>query len=136
MIPLEFLQRVLPTEGFYVSTIINKGEAPQQAFFSTVGELANYCLMADKNGNNVYYAVSSFEKRGNRTQKNVCLNKTLFLDIDCGPDKVDQVDNSGDPIEDKGYHDHIIWAGAPCLLGVRGGATPGRLATLGQCAQR
>ena len=103
MIPLEFLQRVLPTEGFYTSIIINSGEAPQQAFFSTVGELADYCLMADKNGNNVYYAVSSFEKKGNRTQKNVCLNKTLFLDIDCGSDKVDQVDNSGDPIEDKGY---------------------------------
>lgn len=87
MTPLEFLKRVLPTDGFYVSIIINNGGAPQQAFFATTEELADYCLMADKNGNNVYYAVSSFKARGNRKQGNVHLTKALFLDIDCGDGK-------------------------------------------------
>jgi len=84
---LTFLKRVLPDKGFYVSIIINEGGAPQQAFFPTVEELANYCLMADKNGNNVYYAVSSFNTKGKRKQDNVCLTNTLFLDVDCGDDK-------------------------------------------------
>jgi len=87
MTPLEFLKRVLPDQGFYVSIIINEGGAPQQAFFPTVEELANYCLMADKNGNNVFYAVSSFNTKGNRKQDNVYLTNTLFLDVDCGEGK-------------------------------------------------
>tara|TARA_Y100000310_G_scaffold21924_1_gene21145 strand:- start:8482 stop:11346 length:2865 start_codon:yes stop_codon:yes gene_type:complete len=84
---LTFFKRVLPTEGFYAAIIINKGEAPQQAFFSTVEELAAYCQLSDKNNNNTFYAVSSFNSRGNRKQDNVHSTKSFFLDIDCAEDK-------------------------------------------------
>lgn len=84
---LTFLKRVLPNEGFYVTIIINTGEAPQQTFFPTMEELAASCLLSDKHKQNVYYAVSSFKTRGNRKQDNVHLTKTLFLDVDCGDDK-------------------------------------------------
>jgi hypothetical protein len=37
---LSFLQRVLPSEGFYVTTVINKDAKPRQGYFSTVDDLA------------------------------------------------------------------------------------------------
>jgi|TARA_R110002096_G_scaffold307451_3_gene502182 hypothetical protein len=100
---LGFLKRVLPAEGFYCATVINDNSAPQQAFFDSVEELATNCRRYDQAGNNTYYATSTFNTRFNRTQVNSKLVKTLFIDIDCGPDKVDQVDKNGDPIPDKGY---------------------------------
>ena len=36
---LEFLQRVLPTEGFYVTTVINE-DGNRQGFYKTVKELS------------------------------------------------------------------------------------------------
>jgi len=100
---LDFLTRVLPTEGFYCAIVINAPSAPQQAFFSTVEELATHCTRVDQAGNNTYYALSTFNARGNRKQVNVKLTKALFLDIDCAPEKVNQVDTGGNPVEDKGY---------------------------------
>ena len=84
---LTFLQRVLPSKGFYATIVINNGSAPQQAFFDTVEELATSCERSDRFGNNTYYAMSSFATRTNRKQNNVLQTKTLFIDVDCGPDK-------------------------------------------------
>lgn len=84
---LDFLQWVLPTEGHYVTTVINGGGAPQQAFFGTVEELAANCQRADRFGNNTYYAISSFKQRGSRKQENVHLTKVVALDVDCAEDK-------------------------------------------------
>lgn len=83
---LSFLQHVLPTEGLYVTTVINGG-APQQAFFNTVGELASNCERSDRFGNNTYFAISSFKVRGSRKQDNVHLTKVVALDVDCAKDK-------------------------------------------------
>ena len=67
---LEFLQRVLPTEGFYVTTVINQ-DGNKQGFFRTVEELAKVSKKLDGRKNNTYFAISAFSEKGNRRQDNV-----------------------------------------------------------------
>jgi hypothetical protein len=83
---LEFLQRVLPSTGFYVTTVINDG-ARQQGSFDTVEQLAKVVVGLDARGNNTYFAISAFIAKGNRKQDNVRATKLFALDIDCGPEK-------------------------------------------------
>jgi len=85
---LEFLRRVLPSEGYVVSITLNKGQGPRQGFHSDIAALASNIDALNSAGNNVYYAVASFvDRRAGRKQENVHLIKALYLDIDCGPDK-------------------------------------------------
>jgi hypothetical protein len=84
---LNFLQRVLPSEGFYVTTVINKGQPPRQGFFSSVDDLAQAVIASDRRSNNTYFAVSSFVEKGSRKQENVRLTRVLALDVDCGETK-------------------------------------------------
>jgi hypothetical protein len=84
---LNFLQRVLPSEGFYVSAVLNKGQPPRQGFFSTVDDLAHAVIASDQRKNNTYFAVSSFIEKGSRKQENVRLTRVLSLDVDCGETK-------------------------------------------------
>jgi hypothetical protein len=83
---LEFLQRVLPSQGFYVTTVINP-DGRQQGFFDTVDELAKTCLRLDKTNNNTYFAISAFQQKGNRKQDNVRATKVVAIDVDCGEGK-------------------------------------------------
>ncbi len=83
---LEFLQRVLPEEGFYVTTVINPN-GRQQGFFQTVEELAKTCERLDKTKNNTYFAISAFREKGSRRQDNVRATKVVAIDVDCGSDK-------------------------------------------------
>jgi len=64
---LEFLQRVLPSKGFYVTTVINK-DGNRQGFFDSVEELSQVCIRSDQSKNNTYYAISAFKEKGNRKQ--------------------------------------------------------------------
>jgi hypothetical protein len=83
---LNFLQRVLPSEGFFVTTVINP-DGTKQGFFSTVDELAKAVTGLDQRGNNTYFAISSFVEKGKRTQDNVRATKVFALDVDCGEGK-------------------------------------------------
>ena len=83
---LSFLQRVLPSEGFFVTTVINP-DGNKQGFFSTVEELAKTVVALDQRGNNTYFAISAFIEKGSRKQDNVRATKVLALDIDCGETK-------------------------------------------------
>lgn len=83
---LNFLQRVLPSTGFYVTTVINP-DGNRQGFFSTVEELAKSVVSSDQRGNNTYYAVSAFVEKGSRKQENTRATKVFALDVDCGVDK-------------------------------------------------
>lgn len=83
---LNFLQRVLPSEGFFVTTVINV-DGNKQGFFSTVEELAKAVVGLDQRGNNTYFAISSYLEKGSRKQENVKLTKVLVLDVDCGEGK-------------------------------------------------
>jgi hypothetical protein len=101
---LEFFRRVLPDQGFYAAIVINTpAKIPQQRFATSAEELATNCQRLDANNNNTFYALSTFNTKLKRTQENTKLTKALFLDIDCGPDKVNLVDKNGDPAPDKGY---------------------------------
>ena len=83
---LEFLQRVLPSEGFYVTTVINP-DGRKQGFFDTVDELAKVCIRLDQTQNNTYFAISAFQQKGNRKQENVRATKVVAIDVDCGETK-------------------------------------------------
>jgi hypothetical protein len=83
---LEFLQRVLPEEGYYVTTVINTN-GRQQGFFQSVEELAKICERLDKTNNNTYFAISAFKEKGNRKQDNVRATKVVAIDVDCGANK-------------------------------------------------
>ena len=83
---LEFLKRVLPIEGFYVTTVINQ-DGRKQGFFESVEELAHTCERLDSTGNNTYFAISSFNAKGNRKQDNVRATKVVAIDVDCGEGK-------------------------------------------------
>lgn len=82
---LDFLQRVLPSDGFYVTAVIS--DVVKHGFFSTVEELAQAVERAERRGENVYYAVASFKSKGARKQDNVHAIKAFYIDIDCGVDK-------------------------------------------------
>ena len=83
---LNFLQRVLPSAGFYVTTVINT-DGRRQGFFATVEELAKAVIGLDQRGNNTYFAISAFVEKGNRKQENVRATKVIALDVDCGDSK-------------------------------------------------
>lgn len=83
---LEFLQRVLPNEGLYVTTVINP-DGRKQGFFNTVEELAKAVSGLDAQGNNTYFAISAFMEKGSRKQDNVRATKVVALDVDCGATK-------------------------------------------------
>jgi len=83
---LNFLQRVLPSAGFYVTTVINP-DGRRQGFFATVEELAKAVTGLDQRGNNTYFAISAFAEKGNRKQENVRATKVIALDVDCGEGK-------------------------------------------------
>lgn len=83
---LNFLQRVLPTAGFYVTTVINP-DGRRQGFFATIEELAKAVVSLDQRGNNTYFAISAFVEKGSRKQENVRATKVIALDVDCGDGK-------------------------------------------------
>ena len=83
---LEFLKRVLPSDGYYVSIVVNP-DGRKQGYFQTVEELATACKRLDKAGNNTYFAISSFMHKGNRKQENVSKTKVIAIDVDCGKNK-------------------------------------------------
>ena len=83
---LQFLKRVLPSEGVYVTTVITDGVA-RQGFFNTIEELAKAVLKSDELGSDAYYSVSSYQTKKNRKQENVHLTRLVAMDIDCGSNK-------------------------------------------------
>ena len=83
---LGVLKRVLPSEGYYVSIVVNP-DGRKQGFFQTVEELATACTRLDRAGNNTYFAISSFCTKENRKQENVNKTKVIAIDVDCGDGK-------------------------------------------------
>lgn len=88
---LEFLERVLPSEGIYVATVINKDAEDKvikrQGYFTKIEELAIAVKRLDETGNNTYFAISSFKQKGNRKQENVHQTQVVAIDVDCGATK-------------------------------------------------
>ena len=83
---LNFLQRVLPSAGFYVTTVINP-DGRRQGFFATVEELAEAVTSLDQRGNNTYYGIAAYVSKGSRKQENVRAIRVVAFDVDCGEGK-------------------------------------------------
>lgn len=83
---LDFLRHVLPSQGWYVVTVIDNGTPPKQRSFDNVDQLASFASALSTKGHNVYYAVAAFNESGTRKATSVASVKALFLDIDCGED--------------------------------------------------
>ena len=65
---LEFLEKILPSSGYYVNTIINK-DGNKQGFFDNIEDLAKSCIRLDRTNNNTYFAISAFDKRAIQSLK-------------------------------------------------------------------
>lgn len=83
---LEFLRRVLPTEGFYCSLQIH-GRGARNTFHTTLTELRDAVVATDETGRDAYFAISTFVENTNRRKSNVQATKVVAVDIDCGPEK-------------------------------------------------
>jgi hypothetical protein len=83
---LEFLQRVLPSDGYYAIAAIKNG-AVRHVFSSVLEDIANAAVEIDKHKSDTYYAVASYKEKGPRKQNNVHKIKLVALDIDCGQNK-------------------------------------------------
>ena len=81
-----FLGKVLPLEGVYVSAQLTP-RGMIHRFFDSVEDLSQAAQAISQRGGNVYYAVSSMQDNSERSQRNTYLTQTLFIDVDCGPDK-------------------------------------------------
>lgn len=83
----EFLQKVLPSEGWYCGmAMIGKGTHSVTKFVSTIDELVQHSNNW-KTKKDAYFALASFKETGSRKQDNVVKLRSLFLDIDCGENK-------------------------------------------------
>jgi hypothetical protein len=89
---LEFLRRVLPTEGHYCAGVAFTDQTGKQGirqkFFGDVKDLADFLYLVSERDNNVYYGVASFspdeEGKLRRKQNLVEKIKLLAIDIDVG----------------------------------------------------
>lgn len=85
---LDFLRRVLPSEGYYVALAIKNKKVLLQRFVDSLESLEAVVNKISSSGANAYFAVASFNtSNGGRKQDNVHSLKALYLDIDCGEDK-------------------------------------------------
>jgi hypothetical protein len=85
---LDFLQRVLPSDGYYVAVAIKNKKVLLHRFVDNIVSLETVVDGISAGGGNAYFAVASFvTNTGGRKQDNVHSLKSLYLDIDCGVDK-------------------------------------------------
>jgi len=81
---LNFLQRVLPTEGWYcVASFEGDNPKPRHGYFDSVDKLAKVIVALNGRGMNTYYSISTFKEK-RRLKENVQLTKVLAIDVDCG----------------------------------------------------
>ena len=81
---LDFLQRVLPTEGMYCRFSLT---GKRNRFFSDLADVVNEVQALDRKGQDAYFAISSFKDDSSRRNTNVEATKVVTIDVDCGEDK-------------------------------------------------
>jgi hypothetical protein len=82
----QFLGSVLAPDGNYCVVGI-KDQRTIQKFYSSIDAVLDAASNLDQEGYNAYFALGTFIEPSNRKADNVKGLKSLFLDIDCGPDK-------------------------------------------------
>ena len=81
-----FLRHVLPEEGWKCIGI-KQEHGYRHRFAETFEEAASYALEMDAAGETIYFACATFREPNNRKQDNAAYLKSLFADVDVGPDK-------------------------------------------------
>lgn len=104
----DLLDEVQPPEGWFVVVGI-KGGVVKQVFCEERAEVDEVVASLVKKENDVYFGVAKFATSANRTKNNVLSLQSLWLDIDCGPDKAIFNGKTGLP---KGYEDQDTAAAA------------------------
>lgn len=82
----QFYEAVLPPNGPYCAVGIN-GDAVKQTFHNTIDDLIAKGEQLVVDGYNAYFALASFKDGSSRKAPNARELRSLFLDLDCGPDK-------------------------------------------------
>ena len=84
-----FLQAVLGDSGYYclLCTSVTNKKKRVQKFYPTIEALVNAAYAADQNELDAYFALSTFREAGSREGGNSESLRSIFLDLDCGPEK-------------------------------------------------
>jgi hypothetical protein len=83
---LQFLERILPHEGYKCATVFNEGKVWNK-FFTTVGELEKFITQQDGLERTVYHACGVFGTPDSRKQSNAIGARSFWFDIDAGEGK-------------------------------------------------
>lgn len=83
----EFLNHVLPSEGFKCWVAIKKGNPTHQGLVNTNEELEATLRGIDSRQWNAFFACAAYKTPNNRKAENVLGAKAFWLDIDAGPGK-------------------------------------------------
>jgi Domain of unknown function (DUF927) len=81
---LDFLQAVLPSEGWYCGFIL---PTKKHVWCETIEELSNVLSEQDALGHQVYHGCASYSEPTTRAKSNVLRVRSLWLDVDAGPTK-------------------------------------------------
>ena len=83
MEPLGFLAAVLPSSGRYCTFALN---GKRNIFSTTQEELYDTTKQISDAGEEVWFALASFDDSGNRKAENAQHMRSFFMDLDCGND--------------------------------------------------
>jgi hypothetical protein len=81
-----FLEKVLPTSGFYCVFAV-KGEDRKQKFYDSIGSVVDVSQNFDSGDYDTYFGLASFKDGTSRKGHNADKLRSFFLDLDCGPTK-------------------------------------------------
>jgi hypothetical protein len=85
---IDFLQQVLGDEGYYCIVGLKKdSDKAVQKFFQRLEDAATVAENLKDEGYDAYYALATFKDGKSRKTANVQQLRSLFVDLDCGPDK-------------------------------------------------
>src|SRR6266576_6693985 len=84
---LEFLEKILPSDGYKCATVFNENGKVWNTFFPTVADLARFITSEDALGRTVYHACATFGTPESRKQSNAIGARSFWLDIDAGEGK-------------------------------------------------
>ena len=81
----EFLEHILPDEGFIVLADFRTGEKfPKQHFYTSFSDAAEAVQALDVGNHSIFHACATYVDTESRKQSNVSLVKSFWLDIDIG----------------------------------------------------
>lgn len=110
----EFLGQVLASEDWYCIVGLKNNAATKQIFVESLDEIdAEVRSLLDR-GYNVYFGCAKYAKNRKRTKENTTLFKALWLDIDCGAEKLYSTQEEG--LDALASFCNTLGLPAPCIV--------------------